>query len=193
MIAASLPTECAFLSTVGTMFLAPHKWPIQSQSRSVYHHENIALVLYHSLPNDGLLLLNIKPDRWQCVRYWHPNPVQDSWHLQAPLLPHFWHEPHASYRFCDGEKPTRLGTVVEPLTIWNAPTKPFVTTGVRLQFSHDPQKVGSRRLRLRLRLVRIGPTHFLQVDSQYCTSSASLTATFVVTEATDRVSLGNAS
>jgi hypothetical protein len=193
MIAASLPMECAFLSTVGTMFLAPHKWPIQSQSRSVYHHENIALVLYHSLPNDGLLLLNIKPDRWRCVRYWHPNPVQDSWHLRAPLLPHFWHEPHASYRSRDGEKPTRLGTVVEPLTIWNAPTKPFVTTGVRLQFSHGPQKVGSRRLRLQLRLVSIGPTHFLQVDSQYCTSSASLTATFVVTEATDRVSLGNAS
>jgi hypothetical protein len=193
MIAASLPTQCAFLSTVGTMFLAPHRWPIQSQSRSVYHHDNIALVLYHSLPNDGLLLLNIKPDRWRCVRYWHPNPVQDSWHLRAPLLPHFWHEPHASYRFRDGEKPTRLGTVVEPLTIWNALTKPFVTTGVRFQFSHDLQRVGSQRLHLRLRLVSSRPTHLLQVDSQYCTSSASLIATSVVTEATDRVSLGNAS
>ena len=175
------------------MFLAPHKWPIQSQSRSVYHHDDIALVLHHSLQNDSLLLLNIEPDRWRCVRCWHPSPIQGSWRLRVPLSPHFWHEPHASYRFRDGEKPTRLGTVVEPLTIWNAPTKPFVTTGVRLQFSHDPQKVGSRRLRLQLRLVSIGPTHSLQVDSQYCTSSASLTATFVVTEATDRVSLGNAS
>ena len=193
MIAASLPTECAFLSTVGTMFLAPHKWPIQSQSRSVYHHDDITLVLHHSLQNDGLLLLNIKLDQWRCVRYWHPNPVQDSWHLRALLLPHFWHEPHASYRFRDGEKLMRLGTVVEPLMIWNAPIKPFVTTGVRLHFFHDPQKEESRRLRLRLQLVSIGQTHFLQVDSQYCTSSASLTATFVVTEATDRVSLGNAS
>jgi hypothetical protein len=175
------------------MFLAPHKWPIQSQSRSVYHHDDIALVLHHSLQNDSLLLLNIEPDRWRCVRCWHPSPIQGLWRLRAPLLPHFWHEPHAPYRSRDGEKPARLGTVAEPLTIWNAPTKPFVTTGVRLQSSHGPQKVGSRRLCLRLQLVSIGPTHFLQVDSQYCTSSASLTATFVVTEATDRVSLGNAS
>jgi hypothetical protein len=151
MVAASLPTECAFLSTVGTMFLAPHKWPIQSQSRSVYHHDDITLVLHHSLQNDGLLLLNIEPDRWRCVRCWHPNPIQGSWRLRAPLLPHSWHEPRASYRFRDGEKPMRPGTVVEPLTIWNGLTKPFVTTSVRLQSSHGPQKVGFRRLHLRLR------------------------------------------
>jgi hypothetical protein len=62
----------------------------------------------------------------------------------VPLSPHSWHEPHASYRFRDGETPTRLGKVVKPLTIWNAPTKPFVITGVRLHFSRGPQKVGSR-------------------------------------------------